>query len=386
MRPLQYFALSSFALAAAACSGPAFRSADAAPEAAGGPVDAAPARVGVGPAAIRVPVLGMTTLFAAHAEGGVVAFSAEGGEELARHALPGAVIDLCWDAAQQRLLVSVADPELDASRVVALSYGASGFSQQAESPPFEGQARLWANAAGVLVVSEGGGASWSLLDLELSPLGLPKALVKPAGLVDDAPAAARGWVALDANAYDGEADWDALLSVSHTEKWSFSRLLVAAPGRPSSRLAHAPGADELYLVRKLDAESRFEIGRTVVVGPAVPSFVTAVGDDALGELVEVVVVPERDALLAVVAAPGATHTRVAWFSTAGGQTRALSLPGAVFGGAWFGRHTESTGSGRVVVCTAAGAFALSVTEDGVQVVDGFGVAQARPPLIQLTDT
>lgn len=362
-----------------ACSGEPFHTADGASDGGGWQRVPHPGRADVSapPAA---------ALISAHADGGVMALSAADGAVLARGDLNGPILDLTWDGPARRALIAQGEADVDGSRIRALSYDGTVFSTLGESDAFEGQARLWVNAAGTLVMTEGPAASWTLLDATLTPAGLPKALLAPAGLADDAPGDAHGWIALDANVFDGQTHADALISVQASPKWSFTRLLVPAPQRPGSRLAHARGTDELYLVRKHDDESSFAIGQTTVAQPAAPSFVVAEGAEATGELVEVVVVPERDALLALVAPAGADHTRVVRLPVAGGVSAAVEVPGRVQPSAGFGRHAATAGGGRVVIATSAGAFALQISATAVSVDADFVQPAARPPLVSLTDT
>ncbi len=219
-----------------------------------------------------LPAWAGTAVFAAHADGGVLVLDGATGSVRDR-ALPGQYIqDLNWDPAGQRLLAAVLLPEGEGGTVVALTLTERGLTESSESPPFDGELRILAGPAGLLLLNHFDATSWQLLDPALSPSAPGRALVTPTGLRSLPNSAGSAWLALDTTGASDSGYEDALVRVEHSAtRFNAQPLAFSAPGRPESRFVRGENSRN-WIARKPDEAAWVELGSYDIDAPSVPPF------------------------------------------------------------------------------------------------------------------
>lgn len=236
---------------------------------------------------------------------GFAAFDLSTGASIAEAKLEGALVDLDWDAVHSRLLVVSLIGEGEQSNVSAWELASGSWKHVATSKEFSIATYVVASHGHALVLSEDMGVSWSLLDAQLQPLGMPKVLGRPSGL---APLSSTELVALDPNGGDASGYEDLLRRVKLDPLSELERVGFSAVDRPASRWAIVQPGRVAAVVRKHASEAAFEVGGVELgVTLAAPIFTRREVPNATGTLAAVVYDPGRNELISLLASDGDAH-------------------------------------------------------------------------------
>ncbi|MEB2311907.1 MAG: hypothetical protein OZ928_08645 [Polyangiaceae bacterium] len=289
--------------------------------------------------------------FALDVEDDVAAFDLASGETLAVFRFGGLVTDLCWDAPRERLVFAQTDGWADGSRVYALRYDGA-LTLRAASDALPAGARLACASAGVVVVaSDAGLASWTLLDESLAPVGEPASLPEVASLVVAGPAAL---VALARHEWVSGAHHDALLRADAPGgAWTTARALL--PDDPDTSLRLAPGEDasEAWLASRSRAGGRLALARLALATLTVAPPVEVALELGAGELVDALSLPEAAAVALLVETTAGATLAVAPTEPGGRVTSAYLDDHAAAGERVLHALALERETGRVLVGTRA---------------------------------
>ncbi len=320
-----------------------------------------------------LPNWAATALFAAHVDGGVLAVDGATGN-LRDHALPGQyVVDLNWDPVGERLLAAVLLPEAEGGTVVALSLTEEGLVESSESPPFDGELRILAGAAGILLLNHFDATSWQLLDPHLSPSAPGRAVVTPTGLRPLRSSAGSAWLALDTTGASASGYEDALVRVEHSAtRFSAQFLAFSAPDRPESRLVQGENSRN-WIARKPDEAAWVELGSYDINAPSVPSFNRIDLAAPLGPLIDATFVPPGDRVALLL---GGSESHLALIDD---HVVTVPVPGGAIPELLFPRKMVwQKSTDRLWVATELGLTAFAASQDGWPQVAH--ITQARGPV------
>lgn len=309
-----------------------------------------------------IPLPAPRLAFARKGASQVVTFDAASGRVIASTVVGDVVLDMVRDA--DRLLVATSTDDLETSTVRAFRLGGSGLTFLGESEPLGPGARLFPFGSRTLVLTEDMAVIWSLLDDELALVPSSKAIARPASLLSTRAHGAPQLLALSPTGFEGGEHFDTLVVARFDSGWKLDFHSVAAPGRPSSRIGHAPERDEAWLVRKHAKEPAFELGELSVVEPVPPAKLRSVlVPGGVGAIEAVEVDAEREALVVLLSREASTGALALVPLRAGAEPVLAPLSAPVESSEWFSRALAVSASGRVLVATTHGleGFALTGT-------------------------
>jgi hypothetical protein len=360
----------------AGCAGEPFR---AIPEAdAGDPRVTSPVDHVAGPA-LSVPPRPIERAFARKGPSQLAEIDARTGRVLSATVAGAVFRDLIRDG--ERLALAISGDDLESTTVRALRVADGAIAPAGESDPLGAGGRLFAFPPFTLVLTEDMAVTWSLLDGDLRLVPGSKAVARPASLLLSSEPSQL--LALSPTGYDAGEYSDTLVVARFDATWQLDFQSIPAPGRPSSRLAGAPDRDEAYLVRKHASAYDFELAEISRVTPTAPSgFRTVSIPGALGEIEDVVVAADRDALL-VLLSRGASTGALALVPLRDGVTPQLvPLSAPVESSPWFQRALALLPSGRVLAATTFRVEAFDLIDGpALAFVDGFDGEGLLAPVV-----
>lgn len=295
-------------------------------------------------------------------------FARQGASEVAtvdlasRRVLSTTVVgDVVLDMARSadRLFVATSTSDLETSSVRVLRLTDAGLELEHESEPLGPGARLFPFPPFTLVFTEDMAVIWTLLDPELTPVGLGKALVRPASLALSQRHGESRLLALSTAA----ADFDELVHAQWAGKWELAFDGVPAPGRPSSRLATSSTRETAYLVRKDPDASEVELA---VLDSAKPAFRSVTVPGAVGLIEAALVDPVRETLVLLLSRGSSTGALALVPLLEGVAPSSTPLSAPVESTEWFSRALVLAAPGHV----------LAATTQGVEVFELSGTAEA----------